>query len=172
MTLIQKIKETDIKVSYIFPKLYHHKFLCKTMTLITGVGDFGMIWLFLIFILSLNNKTQLLAQKMLAALLLSTIISQVIIKSIVKRKRPCQTYSNIKMLIAIPSDYSFPSGHTASSFACATAICFFFPKTGILFILFAFLISFSRLFLFVHYLSDVIFGIILGILVGILVMIF
>ena len=142
------------------------------MTIFTGVGDFGMIWLFLIFVLSLNSKTQLLAQKMLAALLLSTIISQVIIKSIVKRKRPCQTYSDIKMLIAIPSDYSFPSGHTASSFACATTICFLFPKTGSLFILFAFLISFSRLFLFVHYLSDVICGIILGILVGILVMIF
>ena len=163
MTLIQKIKETDIKVSHIFPKLYHHKFLCKAMTIITEKEIIG---------LSLNSKTQLLAQKMLAALLLSTIISQVIIKSIVKRKRPCQTYSDIKMLIAIPSDYSFPSGHTASSFACATTICFLFPKTGSLFILFAFLISFSRLFLFVHYLSDVICGIILGILVGILVMIF
>ncbi len=172
MTLIQKIKEIDIKTSHFFPKFYHHKFLSKTMKFIAGIGDFGMIWLLLVLVLSLNNKTQLLSQKMLAALLLSTIIGQVTIKSIVKRKRPCHTYSDVKMLIAIPNDYSFPSGHTTSSFACATTVCFFFPKIGIFFILFAFLMAFSRLYLFVHYLSDVTFGIILGISVGILVMIF
>ena len=74
------------------------------------------------------------------------------------------------MLIAIPNDYSFPSGHTTSSFACATTICFSFPKIGVVFIIFAFIMAFSRLYLFVHYLSDIIFGMILGILVGVIVM--
>ena len=151
MTLLQKIKEIDIKTSHFFPKFYHHKLLSNTMKFIAGIGDFGMIWLLLILILSLSSKTQLLSQKMLAALLLSTIIGQVTIKSIIKRKRPCHTYSDVEMLIAIPSDYSFPSGHTTSSFACATTVCFFFPKTGIVLILFAFLMAFSRLYLFVHY---------------------
>ena len=142
------------------------------MKFIAGIGDFGMIWLLLILLLSLSSKTQLLSQKMLAALLLATVIGQVTIKSIIKRKRPCHTYSDVEMLVAIPSDYSFPSGHTTSSFACATTVCFFFPKTCTVLILFALLMAFSRLYLFVHYLSDVTFGIILGISVGIIVMMF
>lgn len=172
MTLLQKIKDVDIKTSHFFLKFYHHKVLSNTMKFIAGIGDFGMIWLLLILILSLNDNTQLLSRKMLAALLLATIVGQVTIKSLVKRKRPCHSFKDVKMLVAIPSDYSFPSGHTTSSFACATTICFLFPKVGLLFIIFAFLMAFSRLYLFVHYLSDVVFGMILGIAVGIIVMLF
>lgn len=169
MNLIKKIKEIDLKTAYFFPKYYHHNFFSNLMQFITGIGDFGMIWLVLILIMSTYHKTQPLSQKMLLALLLATIIGQVTIKSIVKRKRPCHDYHDVKMLVAIPSDYSFPSGHTASSFACATTICFFYPKIGIFFIIFSFLMGFSRIYLFVHYLSDVVFGSLLGILVGIIV---
>lgn len=170
MNIINKIKEIDIKTSHYFVKYYHHRILNKTMTLITGIGDFGMVWLGLILILTLHNQTRFLAQRMLTALLASTIVSQVTIKSIVKRKRPCHTFTDVKMLVAIPNDYSFPSGHTTSSFACATTICFLFPKIGTVFIIFAFMMAFSRLYLFVHYLSDIVFGMILGILVGVIVM--
>lgn len=172
MKLLQKIKELDVKTSHYFPQFYHHKILSNIMKFIAGIGDFGMIWLFLILILSINHNTQLLAQKMLAALLLATIAGQMIIKSIVKRKRPCHSYDDVKMLITVPSDYSFPSGHTTSSFACATTVCYFYPKIGIIFMIFAFLMAFSRLYLFVHYLSDVVFAIFLGILVGVIVMSF
>lgn len=85
MKLLQKIKEIDVKTSHFFPQFYHHKILSNTMKFIAGIGDFGMIWLLLILGLSLNHNTQLLAQKMLAALLLATIIGQMTIKSIVKR---------------------------------------------------------------------------------------
>lgn len=169
MNLIKKIKTIDLKTSYYFPKYYRHKFFSSLMQFITGIGDFGMIWLILILIMSTYHKTQPLSQKMLLALLLATIIGQVTIKSIVKRKRPCHDHHDVKMLVAIPSDYSFPSGHTASSFACATTICFYFPKVGALFIIFSLLMGFSRIYLFVHYLSDVVFGGLLGILVGIIV---
>ena len=166
MNLRKKIKEVDIKCSYIFPKYYHHKLFSNFMKIITGVGDFGMIWLVLILSLSLHTKTQLLSQKMLTALLLATIIGQVTIKSLVKRKRPCHTFHDVNMLVAIPSDYSFPSGHTASSFACATVICFFYPKVGAFYILFSFLMAFSRLYLYVHYPTDVLGGLIIGLLCG------
>lgn len=108
MNIINKIKEIDIKTSHYFLKYYHHRILNKIMTLITGIGDFGMVWLSLILILTLHNQTRFLAQRMLTALLASTIIGQVTIKSIVKRKRPCHTFTDVKMLIAIPNDYSFP----------------------------------------------------------------
>lgn len=172
MAILQKIKEIDIKTAYFFPKFYHHRFLSGIMKFIAGIGDFGMVWLVLVLLLSLNTKTQLLSQKMLAALLLATIVGQVTIKSLVRRKRPCHTYHDVDMLIPIPSDYSFPSGHTTSSFACATTVCFFFSRVGGICIIFAFLMAFSRLYLFVHYLSDVTFAIILGISVGVIVMMF
>ena len=155
MRILQKIKEIDVKTSHFFPQFYHHRFFSGAMKFIAGIGDFGMIWLVLILLLSLNDKTQLLSQKMLAALILATVIGQVTIKSIVRRKRPCHTYHDVEMLIPVPSDYSFPSGHTTSSFACATTVCFFFPRVGFICMIFAALMAFSRLYLFVHYLSDV-----------------
>ena len=133
MKIINKIKEIDVKTSHYFLRYYHHHFLNKIMILITGIGDFGMVWLGLILILSLHSQTRFLAQRMLTALLASTIIGQVTIKSLVKRKRPCHTFTDVNMLIAIPNDYSFPSGHTTSSFACATTVCFLFPKAGVIF---------------------------------------
>ena len=88
-----------------FPQFYHHRFFSGAMKFIAGIGDFGMIWLVLNLLLSLNDKTQLLSQKMLAALILATVIGQVTIKSIVRRKRPCHTYHDVEMLIPVPSDY-------------------------------------------------------------------
>lgn len=63
------------------------------MKIITGVGDFGMIWLVLILSLSLHTKTQLFTQKMLTALLLATIIGQVTIKTISKKKTAMSYFS-------------------------------------------------------------------------------
>ena len=93
MRILQKIKEIDVKTydrpqhvktSHFFPQFYHHRFFSGAMKFIAGIGDFGMIWLVLILLLSLNDKTQLLSQKMLAALILATVIGQVTIKSIVR----------------------------------------------------------------------------------------
>ena len=63
MNLRKKIKEVDIKCSYIFPKYYHHKLFSNFMKIITGVGDFGMIWLVLILSLSLHTKTTTIIAK-------------------------------------------------------------------------------------------------------------
>lgn len=169
MKIFQKINETDIKVSHFFVKFYHHHFLNKLMIFIAGSGDFGMIWLAIILLLSLNSTTRVLSQKMLAALLAATLAGQVTVKSLVKRKRPCHTFKDVKMLVPVPSDYSFPSGHTTSSFACAVNIYLFNPIAGIIFISFAILMAFSRLYLFVHYLSDVVFAILLGTTIGIII---
>ena len=68
MRILQKIKEIDVKTSHFFPQFYHHRFFSGAMKFIAGIGDFGMIWLVLILLLSLNDKTQLLSQKMLAGL--------------------------------------------------------------------------------------------------------
>lgn len=168
--MINKIIEFDKRVAFIFPKLYHHKFLNICMKFIASIGDFGMIWIALVLILSVYPQTKALSHKMLFALLLATIVGQVTIKSLVKRMRPCQQYPEVKILVPVPSDRSFPSGHTTSSFACATTVCFFYPEIGAICLLFAFAMAFSRIYLFVHYVSDVVFAMFLGILVGSIVM--
>ena len=74
---------------------------------------------------------------------------------------------NNTMLIAMPTDFSFPSGHTMVSFAAATVLWHWNRKVGIAAYLFAAIIAFSRLYLFVHFPSDVFAGAVIGILIGI-----
>lgn len=169
--MITKILALDKKIAFIFPKYYHHKALNHCMIAISGLGDFGMIWIAIVLLLTIEEGTKDIAQLVLMTLFLATIIGQVTIKSLVKRKRPCQRYPEVQMLVPVPHDRSFPSGHTTSSFACATVICCFFPIAGILCLLFASVMAFSRIYLFVHYLSDVVFAMLLGIMVGLFVVV-
>lgn len=71
------------------------------------------------------------------------------------------------MLVKIPKDFSFPSGHSSASFASATAIFYYYRKQGILLYIIAILIALSRLYLFVHFPTDVLCGTLIGIIDGI-----
>lgn len=169
MTMIKKIKEIDIKISHQMPSLYHHHIINEIMKLISLCGDFGMSWLIIIFLSHMYEPTRQMSIDMLIALIATTLIGQVTIKSIVRRKRPCHSYPDVSLLIPTPSDLSFPSSHTASSFACSTVLFLFYPIAGIIGYIYAFLTAVSRIYLFVHYLSDVVCGMILGISIGTLV---
>lgn len=167
-TILNKIKKTDVAVAYWFTHLHHHIWLNELMKFISSCGDFGMSWLIIILITNMIDQTRQMSIDMLIALIGATLVGQVTIKTLVKRKRPCHTYTDVTMLIPIPSDMSFPSGHTTSSFACSTVMMFFNPWLGIIGYIYAILTAISRLYLFVHYLSDVICGMLLGISIGIL----
>lgn len=171
-TLINKIKTIDVRFAFYMTQFYDYHVLNEIMKFISSCGDFGMSWLIIILISNMIDSTRAMSIHMLIALIAATIIGQVTIKSIVKRKRPCHTYQDVDILIPIPSDLSFPSGHTTSSFACSTVMLFFNPWLGIIGYIYAFLTAISRLYLFVHYLSDVLFGIFLGIIIGIVVCLF
>lgn len=88
------------------------------------------------------------------------------LKPLVARIRPCNVVKNINMLIPIPKDFSFPSGHTAVAFAVTSALCFCKNKIWIPSALLSLLIAFSRMYLYVHYPSDILGGVLLGVLVG------
>ena len=90
------------------------------------------------------------------------------LKNIICRLRPCNVFTNFPMLIARPTSYSFPSGHTSSSFAAALILTLRHKKVGWLAYIPAVLIAFSRIFLFVHYPTDVLAGILLGTLAALL----
>ena len=167
--LKNKIKEYDQQIAFSMLRFYKHHILNNIMMFISSCGDFGMSWLVIILITNMIDQTRNMSIKMLIALIAATIVGQVTIKSLVRRKRPCHSYPEVQLLIATPSDLSFPSGHTTASFACSTVMMLYNPILGSIGYVYSLLTAISRIYLFVHYLSDVIFGTILGITIGFIV---
>lgn len=104
---------------------------------------------------------------MLTALALDVLLCNVMLKPLVGRMRPFTVNTGMELLINAPKDFSFPSGHTAASFAAAFALLFVKNKLWIPSMILASLIAFSRLYLYVHYPTDVLAGILLGLIVSV-----
>lgn len=137
------------------------------MPLITALGNKGMIWIITGLILCISKKYRKSGIIILTALVFSAIICNLTLKPLVARIRPFTANPEIKLLINAPTDFSFPSGHTASSFSVAFALLFSKNRLWIPSMVLAMLIAFSRLYLYVHYPTDVISGIIIGLITGI-----
>jgi undecaprenyl-diphosphatase len=133
---------------------------------ITALGDIGLIWILVAVCMLIFKKTRKWGIVLLAALALEYICNDLILKNLVQRIRPCNVWPEVPMLISRPSSYSFPSGHSASSFVSAATLYRCNKKWGIFALLLAALIAFSRVFLFVHFPSDVLVGSLLGLLVS------
>lgn len=143
-------------------------FLDRLMVIITTLGNSGFIWICLGIILLIKKNTRKIGITVLIALTLSLLVGNIILKNTVKRDRPFWEDNSITILIKSPADYSFPSGHTEASFAAAVAIYLNRKKEGIAALILAGLIAFSRLYLFVHFPSDVVGGIVIGSILGII----
>ena len=141
--------------------------LDSLMKFITALGNGGMIWIGATILLLIPKKTRKIGMMSAVALLGSLIINNNIIKNIVQRPRPFVTFTDLQIIIPTPSEYSFPSGHTSSSFAAAAVFYRHLPKKlGLPSVILAGLIGFSRLYVGVHYPTDVIAGVIMGILLS------
>lgn len=159
-------KVDNIILNWINVKL-RNKTFDKIMPIITSIGNLGIVWITISVLLLLRkNDYKILGQMIITSLIITTIIGEGIIKNIVKRKRPFYDDDNKKLLISRPITYSFPSGHTASSFAVATVFIKTDNSASFGIVLLANLIAFSRVYLGVHYPSDVIGGGIIGAICG------
>lgn len=136
------------------------------MPKITFLGNAGFIWIIVAVGMGISNKYRKTGIALALSLLGSAIIGNLILKNLVERERPCWINDTVRMLIAVPHDYSFPSGHTMMSFAAAAVIMRNSKRFGVTAYILAFLIAFSRLYLYVHFPSDVIGGIIVGTAIG------
>ena len=141
--------------------------LDNLMIFITSLGNGGMIWIVATIVLLIPKKTRKAGIMSAVALLGSLIINNNIVKNIVQRPRPFVTFTDLQIIIPIPSEFSFPSGHTSSSFAAAAVFYRHLPKKlGLPSVILAGLIGFSRLYVGVHYPTDVIAGVLMGILLS------
>lgn len=142
--------------------------LTPIVTVITSLGNAGAVWLILALIFLIGVRTRRWGAAMLVALVFGLLVGNLWLKNWIARPRPFHTYSDIMPLV-IPGDlYSFPSGHTLSSFCAATACFGYSRRAGLFCYLLAVLIGLSRLYMGVHYPSDVLAGALLGIGLGML----
>lgn len=151
----------DFKILYFIDKL-HNPILDKIMIFLTNLGDAGIFWIVLAVILLISKKTRKCGICMLISMGIGLIIGNGILKNVIARNRPCWIDTQIHLLIPNPKDFSFPSGHTLASFEAAITIFLFNKKYGVLAILLALSIAFSRMYLFVHFPTDILGGAILG----------
>lgn len=145
----------------------HTPGLDKFMTSVTKLGDAGIFWIIVTLIFLLVPKMRKTGVIMAAALLTDLLICNVFLKNIVARTRPYDVNTTVELLVARLRDYSFPSGHTAASFASVTALYLAGERRlWIIALVISCLIAVSRLYLYVHYPTDVLGGIIFGCLSG------
>lgn len=146
---------------------FHNPFTDIFFTVITFLGEAGAIWLVTALILMFTKKHRRHGVLILCAVAVTYLAGDIILKNIFQRTRPFTDFPDyLTLLIPAPGSYSFPSGHSSSSFAAACAIFYLNKKWGIAAFVLAFFIAFSRIFLFVHYPSDIIAGSLLGLICG------
>lgn len=141
------------------------------MKIITHSGDAGIIWIVAALLCLIFKKTRKAGVCMAIAMILVLLICNLTLKPIIARPRPFSLNEGIELIITAPKDFSFPSGHTASSFAAATGLFLYHKKLGIAALIWAVLIAFSRLYMYVHYPTDVLAGMVIGILCAVIAMI-
>lgn len=143
-------------------------FLDWFMPLITRLGDHGIFWIVVAVILLFFPKTRKTGAMMGVAMLLGLLIGNMTMKPFFARIRPYELRPiDAELLVERLSDFSFPSGHTLVCFEAATVLMLRNRKPwGIIALVIAFVVAFSRLYLYVHYPSDVLVGMILGTLFG------
>lgn len=147
--------------------------LDTVMPIITMFGDGGIFWIAISILLLFTRKYRKTGLSMAFALSMGLLVCNIILKPGVARIRPYDFQmeyfaKEIQLIAGGMHDFSFPSGHTIASFEACTALMLGNKKFGIPATVLAILVAFSRLYLYLHYPTDVIASIILGTLFGIL----
>ena len=147
----------------------HSPVMDKIMLFFTKLGDIGMPWIAIAVILLCFKKLRPCGIAILVSLLFKELIGNLMLKNLIARQRPCWIDTTVPLLIKSPSSYSFPSGHTFDGFAASVSVFLYNKKWGIAAIAVGAITAFSRMYLFVHFPTDVIASVILGTLVAVFV---
>lgn len=136
-----------------------HDFMDWFWLTVTKLGDHGLFWIGVSLFLICFNKTRPAAVTALFSILICFILTNLMLKPLVARPRPYSMIPELNLLAARESDFSFPSGHTTVSFAAALIYYRLLPKKmGIPAVVLASLVALSRLYVGVHYPTDVLGG--------------
>ena len=165
MGFIEFINRVDFAILDFINNHLHVGILDKILPAVSRLADKGLFWIFLAIMFLFDKSTRKTAIKMGIALALGLAIGNGLLKNIVQRVRPYDVNTSVNLLIERLSDWSFPSGHTLASFEAAGVLMICERKRfGIIALVYAILIAFSRLYLYVHYPTDVLASVVLGLL--------
>jgi len=147
-------------------------FMDVVMPIITMLGDEGIFWIAWAVLLLFFPKTRKIGLGMGFAMIIGLLVCNVTLKPLIERPRPYDLQAEMGVIIPLLTermhDFSFPSGHTIASFEAATVLLKNSKKMGIPAMILAVLIAFTRLYLYVHYPTDVLFSVVAGIAFGFL----
>ena len=160
------IPSLDAAVMAFIQTHFHNTVTDTVFPIITSLGEAGIGWIVLSLVLLCFKKTRRTGGLVLIAMTVTLLFGELTLKNIICRLRPCNVFTDFPMLIARPTSYSFPSGHALSSVIGATVLtktnrCFGYAAIPL-----AALIAFSRLYLYVHFPSDVLAAAVLGVVIG------
>ncbi|MBQ3553676.1 MAG: phosphatase PAP2 family protein [Clostridia bacterium] len=136
------------------------------MPWISMLGEAGVVWILSGGLLLCTKKYRKEGFYLLLSLLAGLLICNLTLKPLVARARPCWLNPAAELIVSVPHDFSFPSGHATSSFAAAASIYYANRKFGIVAFIVATVMAFSRLYLYVHFPSDVLAGAAIGFACG------
>ena len=160
------ITQFDFSIINFIQENFRCAFLDSVMPVITSLGDVGFIWLLISVILLFFKKTRSLGYQLLISIGFAYVIYQWVMKPIIARPRPFTQNPIVELLIKAPKDFSFPSGHTACGFSFVIILFLKKNKWWIPSLILVSIIGFSRMYLYVHFFTDVICGALCGIIFG------
>ena len=141
------------------------EWLTPIMVAVTHIGFF--IWIVFSLVFLINKNTRKLGIIASTSIVYNLIIVNLILKNFIGRIRPYEVIEKLTILVGEQSDKSFPSGHTSIAFAFVSVTWFLLPKKySVPMTVFASLIAFTRMYIGVHYPTDILGGIAAGILCG------
>lgn len=165
--MIERLANFDMQVAEYFVNTPFSSIWDKIMVFFTSLGEAGVLWIACGIIFLIFRKTRTCGVAMLLSLSVTFLLSQVVIKEIVDRPRPFTVIPGAELIVSVPRGSSFPSSHAATAFAAAASVFCFNKIYGTVALAIAAVIGFTRIYLYVHFLSDVLVGVILGITIGI-----
>ncbi|MGN0699203.1 MAG: phosphatase PAP2 family protein [Ruminiclostridium sp.] len=165
--IFESITALDLSILDFIHNTLSNPVMDVIMKILTYSIEYGETALAVFIVMMCIKKMRKTGFAVLGATLAVLLFGELILKHLIRRPRPFVINGAIELIIKAPSGFSFPSCHTAICVAMATAIFLFHKRLGIIAYIYAALVAFSRMYLYVHYPSDIIGGIALGIGCGI-----
>ncbi len=167
--MLEFINNLDFSALYWVQEHLRCGFLDGISAFLSVAFNGGVGWFVIIAVMLFFKKTRVAGAVMLVSILLAFLVGELALKNVICRVRPCNQDLSVVLAVERPSAFSFPSGHTGSSFAAAMALFLNNKKWGIPALVTAVVIGFSRAYLFVHFFTDVLAGAVLGVLCAVAV---
>ena len=146
----------------------HQEWLTEILRFFTTIGESGLVWIVIAIVLTCIPKTRKCGLTMIIAMAITYLVGNLFLKNVNRETPSLCCGHRCDAENSVPFGIFLPSGHTSNGFAGAVTIFSYYRKAGILSLLMAAVIAFSRLYFFVHYPTDILGGMVLGTLDAVL----